>query len=52
MVATCVGEGVQGASVGWDGAGRVEMQEVLVEKLGVFVDAPLEVASGPEVALA
>lgn len=47
--ATCVGEGFQGASVGWDGAGRVEM---LAEKLGVFVDVQFEVASGPEVALA
>lgn len=51
-MATCVGEGVQGASVGWDGAGKVEMQEVLAEKLGVFVDVRLEVASGLEVALA
>lgn len=43
-MATCVGEGVQGASVGGGGAGRVEMEEVLAEKF--------EVASGPEVALA
>lgn len=50
VVATCVGEGVQGASVGWDAAGRVEIQEVLVEKLGVLVSA--QVASEPEVALA
>lgn len=39
--ATCVGEGFQGASVGWDGAGMVEM---LAEKLGVFVDVQFEVA--------
>lgn len=44
MVATCVGEEVQGASVGWDGAGRVEILEVLAEKLGVFADAQFEVA--------
>lgn len=50
-MATCVGEGVQAASVGWDGADRVEIQ-VLVEKLGEFVGVQSEVASGPEVALA
>lgn len=50
--ATCVGEGFQGASVGWNGASRVEMQEELAAKLGAFVDVQFEVASGPEVALA
>lgn len=49
---TCVGERVQAASVGWDGAGRVVIQEVLAEKLGAFVGVQFEVASGPEVALA
>lgn len=52
VVATCVGEGVQGASVGWDGTDRDEMQEVLAEKTGVFEDVQIEVASGPEVVLA
>lgn len=52
VVATCVGEGVQGASVDWDGASRVEMHGELAEKLGVFVDVQFEVASGPEVVLA
>ena len=32
-----VAEESQGVSAGWDGAGRVERQEVLTEKLGVFV---------------
>lgn len=49
VVATC-GEGVQGASVGWDGEGRLEMQGVLAEML--WVDVLFEVASGPEVVLA
>lgn len=51
-MATCVGEGVQGASVGWDGADRVEIQGVLAEKLGAFVGVQFEVASGPGAALA
>lgn len=51
-MATCVGEGVQGASVGWDGGDRVEMQEVLAERLRVFADVQFVGASGPEVALA
>ncbi len=50
-MATCVAEGDEEASVGWGGAGRVEMQEVQAEKLGAFVDVQFEVASGPEVAL-
>lgn len=39
FVATCVGEGVQAASGGWDGADRVELPKVLAEKLGGFVGA-------------
>lgn len=50
-MATCVGEGVQGASVGLDGVCRAEIQGVLAEKLGVFVGVQFEVASGPGVAL-
>lgn len=41
--ATCVGEGHQGASVGRDGAGRVEMKGVLDGKMWVFVDVQFEV---------
>lgn len=36
-VVACVDEGVLGASVGWNGVGRVEIQGVLLEKMGVLV---------------
>lgn len=42
--AACVGVGLLGASVGWDGACRVETLEVLAGKLEVFVDVQFVVA--------
>ena len=44
VVATCVGEGVQWASVGWDGAGRAVTRGVLVEMLQAFGGVQFEVA--------
>lgn len=52
VVATCVGEGGQGAFVGWDGASTVEIQGLQSEKLEEFVDVQFEMAYGLEVALA
>lgn len=40
----CVGEGVLGASAGWDGVGRVEIQGAPVGKMGLLVDVHSEEA--------
>lgn len=44
MEAKCVGGGLPGAFVDWEVVGKAEIQEVLVEKWGLFVDGQLEVA--------